>query len=113
MTGFRQKTQRKLACSTRRLLCDVRPRWARGLVPAHPVNPVHPVFFLVYALFGDLGQVAERGLDGLLRVLVIDDLAPEVEVQLVAEADVTWVSIDERGKAAPLPPQFDLEGLWP
>jgi acyl-CoA thioester hydrolase len=33
--------------------------------------------------------------------------------ELVAEADVTWVSIDARGRAAPLPPQFDLEGLWP
>lgn len=33
--------------------------------------------------------------------------------ELVAEADVTWVSIDGRGRAAPLPRQFDLEGLWP
>jgi len=33
--------------------------------------------------------------------------------ELVAEADVTWVSIDARGRAAPLPPRFDLEGLWP
>jgi acyl-CoA thioester hydrolase len=33
--------------------------------------------------------------------------------ELIAEADVTWVSIDSRGRAAPLPPEFDLEGLWP
>ena len=33
--------------------------------------------------------------------------------ELIAEADVTWVSIDKRGRAAPLPPEFDLEGLWP
>jgi acyl-CoA thioester hydrolase len=33
--------------------------------------------------------------------------------ELIAEADVTWVSIDGRGRAAPLPPQFDVEGLWP
>lgn len=33
--------------------------------------------------------------------------------ELIAEADVTWVSINEGGKAAPLPPQFDLEGLRP
>jgi len=32
---------------------------------------------------------------------------------LIAEADVTWVSIDGRGRAAPLPPPFDVEGLWP
>ncbi|MCX7030139.1 MAG: thioesterase family protein [Spirochaetes bacterium] len=33
--------------------------------------------------------------------------------ELVAEADVTWVSIDARGRAAPMPPEFDVEGLWP
>jgi acyl-CoA thioester hydrolase len=33
--------------------------------------------------------------------------------ELIAEADVTWVSIDASGRAAPLPPEFDLEGLWP
>ena len=32
---------------------------------------------------------------------------------LIAEADVTWVSIDERGRAAPMPEEFDVEGLWP
>jgi len=33
--------------------------------------------------------------------------------ELIAEADVTWVSIDERGRAAPMPEEFDVEGLWP
>jgi acyl-CoA thioester hydrolase len=33
--------------------------------------------------------------------------------EVVAEADVTWVSIDRSGRAAPLPQEFDLEGLWP
>jgi acyl-CoA thioester hydrolase len=33
--------------------------------------------------------------------------------QVIAEADVTWVSIDARGRAAPLPPRFDVAGLWP
>jgi acyl-CoA thioester hydrolase len=32
---------------------------------------------------------------------------------VIAEADVTWVSIDARGRAAPLPEKFDVEGLWP
>ena len=32
---------------------------------------------------------------------------------VIAEADVTWVSIDARGRAAPMPEQFDVEGLWP
>jgi len=33
--------------------------------------------------------------------------------ELVAEAEVTWVSIDGRGRAAPMPPAFDVEGLRP
>lgn len=33
--------------------------------------------------------------------------------ELIAEADVTWVSIDGRGRAAPLPPRFDVAGLSP
>jgi acyl-CoA thioester hydrolase len=33
--------------------------------------------------------------------------------ELVAEADVTWVSVDRRGRAAPLPAEFDVPGLWP
>ena len=33
--------------------------------------------------------------------------------ELVAEADVTWVSIDARGRAAPMPERFDVPGLWP
>jgi acyl-CoA thioester hydrolase len=33
--------------------------------------------------------------------------------ELIAEADVTWVSIDARGRAAPMPEEFDVEGLWP
>jgi len=33
--------------------------------------------------------------------------------ECIAEADVTWVSIDPRGRAAPLPREFDLKGLWP
>ena len=33
--------------------------------------------------------------------------------ELIAEADVTWVSIDARGRAAPMPERFDVAGLWP
>jgi YbgC/YbaW family acyl-CoA thioester hydrolase len=33
--------------------------------------------------------------------------------ELIAEADVTWVSIDARGRAAPMPDRFDVAGLWP
>jgi acyl-CoA thioester hydrolase len=33
--------------------------------------------------------------------------------EVVAEAEVTWVSIDRAGRAAPLPPEFEVEGLWP
>jgi acyl-CoA thioester hydrolase len=33
--------------------------------------------------------------------------------EVIAEADVTWVSIDARGRATPMPQQFDIEGLWP
>jgi acyl-CoA thioester hydrolase len=33
--------------------------------------------------------------------------------ELVAEADVTWVSIDRDGRAAPLPSEFDVPGLRP
>jgi acyl-CoA thioester hydrolase len=33
--------------------------------------------------------------------------------EVVAEAEVTWVSIDGRGRAAPLPTAFDVEGLRP
>ena len=33
--------------------------------------------------------------------------------ELIAEADVTWVSINERGRAAPMPERFDVAGLWP
>ncbi len=33
--------------------------------------------------------------------------------EVIAEAEVTWVSIDGRGRAAPLPKEFDVEGLWP
>ncbi|OHD68939.1 MAG: hypothetical protein A2177_05150 [Spirochaetes bacterium RBG_13_68_11] len=35
------------------------------------------------------------------------------EEQLIAEADVTWVSIDAKGRAAPMPEKFDVAGLWP
>jgi len=33
--------------------------------------------------------------------------------QLVADAEVTWVSIDARGRPARLPPAFDKESLAP
>jgi len=33
--------------------------------------------------------------------------------EVVADAEVTWVSVDARGRLAPLPPAFDLEGLRP
>ena len=33
--------------------------------------------------------------------------------EAVAEAEVTWVSIDSTGRAAPLPPPFQVPGLWP
>ena len=33
--------------------------------------------------------------------------------EVVAEAEVTWVSIDSTGRAAPLPQEFQVEGLWP
>jgi acyl-CoA thioester hydrolase len=33
--------------------------------------------------------------------------------ELIAEADVTWVSINERGRATPMPERFDVAGLWP
>jgi acyl-CoA thioester hydrolase len=33
--------------------------------------------------------------------------------EVVAEAEVTWVSIDREGRAAPLPPQYEVDGLWP
>jgi acyl-CoA thioester hydrolase len=33
--------------------------------------------------------------------------------ELIAEADVTWVSIDARRRAAPMPERFDVAGLWP
>ena len=33
--------------------------------------------------------------------------------EAVAEAEVTWVSIDSTGRAAPLPPRFQVPGLWP
>jgi acyl-CoA thioester hydrolase len=33
--------------------------------------------------------------------------------EVVAEAEVTWVSIDRTGRAVRLPPEFELEGLWP
>lgn len=33
--------------------------------------------------------------------------------EVVAEAEVTWVSIDRSGRAAPLPPEFQVAGLWP
>jgi acyl-CoA thioester hydrolase len=33
--------------------------------------------------------------------------------EVVAEAEVTWVSIDRAGRAAPLPAEFAVKGLWP
>jgi acyl-CoA thioester hydrolase len=33
--------------------------------------------------------------------------------ELVAQAEVTWVSVDRRGKPAPVPPAFDVPGLDP
>ena len=37
----------------------------------------------------------------------------ERDGRTVAEADVTWVCVDARGRPARLPPAFDKEGLQP
>ncbi len=64
------------------------------------------------AVGGDVLTIASRAVKRLRVGGIIAQRILKGE-ELVAEADVTWVSIDERGRAAPMPEAFDVAGLWP
>ena len=64
------------------------------------------------AVEGDLLAVLSRAIKRL-RVGGVMEQRILRDEEVVAEAEVTWVSIDAAGRAAPLPAEFAVEGLWP
>lgn len=64
------------------------------------------------AVEGDLLAVHSRAVKRLRVGGVMEQRILRGE-EVVAEAEVTWVSIDAAGRAAPLPDEFAVEGLWP